>query len=458
VQNGGRPGIQLAGSGHVVQIQFINHASVKLITSRCRITSDPWYTGAAFNNGWDLICSDPKLAEVGADATYYWLSHEHPDHFSIPFFKTTTNRAPVLFQDTSDHRVASFLRKEGFAVHEIGEKTDFEVAPGETIRITRCGFYDSWNIFRAEGLSVLNLNDCELNSDADLAALATSLGPVDVLLTQFSYAAWKGGKDNRALREGAAREKLATVRRQIEHLKPRYVIPFASFVYFSHVENTYLNDSVNDIPRAVDAIQAAGAVPIVMKPADCWTIGEPWDNAQAITYWREAYASIKRLPHRSAAAQVSIQELAEHCRRYKERVFAKNSKWLIRLGSLMPLVSAFRPLVIRLTDLDRTVRFSFFEELAEAPAGTAADVEMASESLDFIFLNEFGYDTLTVNGRFEASTDGFGRMTKNFAIGSLNALGLALKPSLMFNADVVLLLLTKLRSFMRKMDRSKTAS
>jgi len=49
-------------------------------------------------------------------------------------------------------------------------------------------------------------------------------------------------------------------------------------------------------------------------------------------------------------------------------------------------------------------------------------------------------------------------MTKNFAIGSLNALGLALKPSLMFNADVVLLLLTKLRAFMRKMDRSKAAA
>jgi hypothetical protein len=441
-----------------VQIQFINHASVKLITPQSRITSDPWYAGAAFNNGWDLICSDPKLAEIGADATHYWLSHEHPDHFSIPFFKTTPNKAPVLFQDTSDHRVATFLRKEGFAVQEIGEDTAYEVASGETIRIKRCGFYDSWNIFRAEGLSILNLNDCELNSDADLADLAASLGPIDVLLTQFSYAAWKGGRDNRSLREGAAREKLATVQRQIKHLRPRYVIPFASFVYFSHVENAYLNDSINDIPRTAEAITAAGATPIIMKPADCWTVGALWDNAQAIAYWRDAYASIDRLPHRSSAAAIDLKTLTDHCCSYQQRVFAKNAKWLIRLGSLMPAVSAFQPLVIRLTDLDRTVRFSFFADLADAPPGTAPDVEMSSESLDFIFLNEFGYDTLAVNGRFEASTAGFGRMTKNFAIGSLNALGLALKPSLMFNADVVLLLLTKLRSFMRKMDRSKAGA
>jgi UDP-MurNAc hydroxylase len=70
---------------------------------------------------------------------------------------------------------------------------------------------------------------------------------------------------------------------------------------------------------------------------------------------------------------------------------------------------------------------------------------MSSESLDFIFLNEFGYDTLAVNGRFEASTDGFGRMTQNFAVGSLNAFGLGLRPSLIVNADVALLLLGKLR-------------
>ncbi len=68
------------------------------------------------------------------------------------------------------------------------------------------------------------------------------IGPVDVLLTQFSYAAWKGGRDNKALRQAAAREKLVTVRRQIECLQPKFVIPFASFIYFSHADNFYLNN------------------------------------------------------------------------------------------------------------------------------------------------------------------------------------------------------------------------
>ena len=76
-----------------MQLQFLNHASVKVITDKVRITSDPWYSGAAFNNGWDLIRTGGDLIDIGSDATHFWLSHEHPDHFSLDFFKST----PTLF-------------------------------------------------------------------------------------------------------------------------------------------------------------------------------------------------------------------------------------------------------------------------------------------------------------------------------------------------------------------------
>ncbi|MBV9242590.1 MAG: MBL fold metallo-hydrolase [Acidobacteria bacterium] len=437
-----------------MQIQFLNHASVKLITSQVRVTTDPWYSGAAFNNGWDLIRTDGDLPALASDATHFWLSHEHPDHLSIEFFKSLSNRsAPVLFQKTADQRVVSFLRGQGFTVEEIPESVDLAVAPGETMRVGRCGFYDSWSLFRAGGDTILNLNDCEINDDRALDALRSRIGTIDVLLTQFSYAAWKGGRENRSLRQIAARDKLDTVGRQIRHLKPKFVIPFASFVYFSHVENSYLNDSINDVPGVINVIESSGSTAVVMKPRDTWRVGEAWNNREAIDYWREAYASIPSLPRRFLERAISFAELAEHGRQYQQRVFRNNAKWLIWLASFVPVVDAFRPILIRLTDLRMTVRFSFFASLEATDDGTP-DVEMSSENLDFIFLNEFGYDTLTVNGRFEASTSGFARMTKNFAVGSLNALGLGIKPSLILNADVVLLLLKKLRSFLQKIERS----
>ena len=74
-----------------------------------------------------------------------------------------------------------------------------------------------------------------------------------------------------------------------------------------------------------------------------------------------------------------------------------------------------------------------------------------SSSLSFIFRNEFGYDTLTVNGRFDATPAGFARMTKSLAIGSLNAMGLSVSPRLLLNLPIVLILLRLLVTVLRTM-------
>lgn len=51
------------------------------------------------------------------------------------------------------------------------------------------------------------------------------------------------------------------------------------------------------------------------------------------------------------------------------------------------------------------------------------DIEMSSDSLAFIFANEFGFDTLMVNARCSATKRGLDRVMKNFAVGNLNAMG-----------------------------------
>ena len=83
---------------------------------------------------------------------------------------------------------------------------------------------------------------------------------------------------------------------------------------------------------------------------------------------------------------------------------------------------------------------------------------MHSSSLSFIFNNPFGFDTLTVNGRFEATPEGFGRMTKSLAIGSLNAMGLAVSLKLVMNFKVVLMLLRRLAAVVRNMAAGNRAA
>jgi UDP-MurNAc hydroxylase len=75
-------------------IEFINHASLLVSYEGVNILSDPWFSGDAFNKGWSLLhdTTDVEAEEVLARTSHIWISHEHPDHFSIKFFKTFKNQ------------------------------------------------------------------------------------------------------------------------------------------------------------------------------------------------------------------------------------------------------------------------------------------------------------------------------------------------------------------------------
>jgi hypothetical protein len=439
-----------------MQITFINHACVKISVGDATILCDPWLDGPAFNFGWDLLIKTPLDRDaVMQDVTHIWLSHEHPDHFAPKFFNEIAARyapsVPVLFQRTRDRRVLSFLRSRGFTVIELPDRKPQTIAG---LQVT-CGvddFYDSWLHVSDGRHSVLNLNDCNLADPAELRAIARLTGPLDLLFTQFSYAAWKGGRANAYLRARAADRKLAAVAAQTRTLRPRWVVPFASFIYFSNRENAYLNDSVNTPEAAREVIAAAGAQPMILFPGDHWTVDEPHDDGPARAAYRRLYASLSTLPLREPGDSVPLSRLEREFASYRDRVYAQNSPALIRLLRRIPALGVFRPLKIRLTDLDEVVSVSVVDGFRGLPK-SPEDVSMHSSSLSFIFNNPFGFDTLAVNGRFEATPQGFGRMTKSLAIGSLNAMGLSVSPRLVLDAKIVLLLLHRLASVMHGMSR-----
>jgi UDP-MurNAc hydroxylase len=436
-----------------------NHACVKLSVGGMTVLCDPWLAGPAFNNGWDLLIETPlTVDQVMEGVTHIWVSHEHPDHFVPKFFIDIAPRhasIPVLFQATRDQRVASFLRSRGFAVTELPDR---HVQAVDGIKVI-CGvseFYDSWLHLTDGRESILNLNDCAEGDEAELRNIARLTGPVDVLLTQFSYAAWKGGRANAQFRQRAARAKLETVAAQVRVLKPRHVVPFASLVYFSNQENFYLNDHVNRPADAAAAIVTAGAEPLVLFPGESWRAGTPHDNAGPLAAYRTTYDEMALLPLRPPGESVALETLRREFTAYRERVFAQNSPALIALLRRVPGLGAFHPVTIRLTDIGTTVSVSLVDGFDTA-AGPE-DVAMHSSSLSFLFNNPFGFDTLTVNGRFEATPEGFGKMTKSLAIGSLNAMGLAVSPRLVMNFKVVLMLLRRLAAVVRNMTQGNRAA
>ena len=449
-----------------MKLTLINHACCKVETKSLGILMDPWVDGPAFNFGWDLMIPTPaSLDEIMANVSYIWISHEHPDHFSVPFLsrvaKTHKDKVTILFQKTRDHRVVNFCASHGLKYQELEDRVPTKLNEEITVICGVTDFYDSWlNISDGE-TSILNLNDCHTRSDKDVEKISKYIPQPTLLMSQFSYASWKGGKDNSHYRALAATQKLETLARQIRLLRPKFTLPFASFVYFSNEENRYLNDLINTPAKAAMVISEAKSQAVVLYPGDSWIVAETPENAKALSRYEKCYSELDKLPYREPGKSSSLDELNLAFLEYQKRVFTKNSRWLIELVSKVGPLKAFQPLTIQLYDIGLVLDFSVvkgmqvLDSAQQSAVGFEPDVKMHSSSFLFILKNDFGFDTLMVNGRLEASRTGFSRMTKSLAIGSLNAMGLSLSMSLMSDLRVIIVLLNILSGVLAKLRQSE---
>ena len=421
-------------------LKFVNHASYLVKSPGVTLLCDPWYRGSAFNDGWDLLIDSEPSAEDLADLTHIWYSHEHPDHFSPAFLKQipAERRAAitVIFQKTDDQKVLTYAKALGFKTLAAKHLERIHLGGDVWITVGSVPFYDSWLLVECSLGRILNLNDCVLKDSRALARLAHSVGRIDLLWTQFSYAAWKGGKDDGAVRREFAAQKLASIKMQTRILRPKFVAPFASLVYFSHVENAHMNDGVNTPRDAAKTITEAGSVPVILYPGDFWRGEAAVDNALALERYDAAFADRDR-PRRTSRS-VSLPDLNASYDVFRTRLRQKNNWTLMRFCRHLPGLGVFRNLTINLADLGETVEFDLFAGLRVCQGPVAADVSMHSQSLDFIFRHEWGFDTLTVNGRFDCALTDFSKLAKTFAVSALNNLGRRFDLSLAFDPAMVM--------------------
>ena len=437
-------------------IQFINHASVVVSDGETSILSDPWYAGDAFHKGWNLLHETPpqEVLNMLDTITHIWISHEHPDHFSISFFKSFADKIKdmsikILFQKTKDKRVLKFLSAQGFEVQELDFNKRTLLSNNYKITCIKDGFYDSGLFIESNDEKILNLNDCEITSENRADEVFSITGEVDVLLTQFSFAAWKGGTENKRWRDEAAAEKINTMRLQIRKFNPKVVIPFASFVYFSNVENFYLNDAVNKPKDLIEKLGNDSQKIMIMAPFD--KLGENGLSAtvDAIAFWERKYAEIEPVNKYEIN---HLEQLRESFYKYCERIHKTNNINLVKILRTLSPIRAFKPCQVRLNDLDITVKFDYVSKTFQETREEAL-ISMQSESLNFIFKNSFGFDTLTVNGCFdEVAKNGFVSATKTLAIENLNNLGIKIELKTLFNFSIIKLFLTRLYRVARKLD------
>jgi UDP-MurNAc hydroxylase len=403
-------------------LTFVNHASFHIANDTTLLLVDPWLEGAVFNNGWSLLDNSTSntalVRELSARKlnTVIWFSHEHPDHFSVSFIKKLkqefVGKLTLLFQQTKDRRVAGFLQKQGFEVIECVPGATLSLDPQLSITVFPYSEGDSYCLIKSGQRTILNLNDCMLTTAAACNAVKAAIAPlapkVDLLFTQFGYANWIGNPFEPGLRRRAAAEKRQRISLQMDTFRPALTIPFASFVTFSSIENSYLNDYQNS---AYTIRQWSTLSPLTenlrfMKPRDvidldCVTPANMLRMSHlAVEHWERlgsgAHDALSPEPSVTAA------EVGSAFAKYRAGI-AVNLPFLPWLLEKLGLI---QPLIIHIPDIQLSARFSYVHGYQVVSLATPFDISMSSASAVFLFSNEYGFNTTHVNGRFRTNHAG----------------------------------------------------
>lgn len=414
-----------------MNLEFVCHASLILRRDPVHLICDPWLVGTAFDNGWALL-ADPVFKPGDFNSiTHIWFSHEHPDHFSPRTLAMITEEQraniTVLFHASADRKVAEHCQNLGFTeIIELPPGQWTELADDFTIRCdTWEGTDDSWLLVRTPEGTLLNLNDCQAVTQTQIDKLHAATGDVDVLLTQFSVSAWDGNEEDTKRRLDGAQAMLDRVVKQTNTLGAKHVIPFASFVWFCHEENAYMNSSMGPVGDATTCIaEHTRAQPVVLYPGDVWTVGDTIDSSRAIERYNADFASLaERPPERSEP--VSLEELQQAGERFRAAVTQQRSQFRLRLNAarmnarhqrrlhaknpLIGRLAAFkalllmqvRPARIWLSDQAASLDFCLLQGLQPSHrAQDDCDIELTSAALMFALRFLWGGESLQINGRF----------------------------------------------------------
>lgn len=403
-------------------LTFVNHACFHVSNDETLLLVDPWVEGAVFNNGWSLLDNSTSNCALVRDLsgrklnTFIWFSHEHPDHFSISFIKKLkqefVGKVTLLFQETKDKRVVGFLQKQGFEVVECAPGAPIKLDQQLSITVFPYADGDSYCLIKSGERAILNLNDCAVASPKACKAVKASIAPlagdIDILLTQFGYANWVGNPFEPGLRRRAAAEKRERIAMQMDAFKPTLTIPFASFVAFSSIENSYLNDYQNSAYtiRQWSTLSPGTENLRFMKPRD--VIDMHSINPAALV--RMSHVAVEHWEKLGGATREALPQEASRTPDEVQAAFAKHRASMAANLPLLPWLleklRLIKPLTIHVPDISLTARFSYINGYRELPPGASFDISLSSPSAVFLFSNEYGFNTTHVNGRFRTASPG----------------------------------------------------
>jgi hypothetical protein len=185
----------------------------------------------------------------------------------------------------------------------------------------------------------------------------------------------------------------------------------------------------------------------ILSPNTTYEVGiDDYDDSIPKIFWKNEYDNINRKKINNYSNCSTLEDLDLVFQSYKKKIFKENNFYLMKLVSVFKIFNIFQPIIFYITDLKKYIKFSFFNnKLEEVNLVNSNYVKIHSSSLFFVLNNNFGFDTLTVNGLFESDYNNFKKLVFNFGLGSYNAAGMYISIKSIFNLKVILLIYEKVK-------------
>lgn len=429
-----------------MKIHFVGHACIVAECADTSILMDPWLFGKIFNDSWSLL-PEPNFDEAMLDKIdYIWLSHEHPDHCHFPtldsFPAPFKARVTILFRDRDYTKVFAALRKIGYqrfkrlphrVVVPLSDKPD-----ATKVYCYHAGLMDSALAVLGQRQVIFNANDARI-SVGECKGILADVEQVDVLLSQFSLAAYAGFEPREKYLPQRAKQILENVSSVHRALLAKVTIPFASFMYFSSLDNKYVNNFVNSVRHTDGFLRRRGQRTAVLYPGDTYEVGAEHDSSHAL-------AQFDQLPGVEERAYYPAERktMAEIVAAYES--LAAN----MRERYSMLLLRMLRRVTIGIPDLEKTVAFRLASgSLEEIDDSIEPDLVINSQPLWFGFKFPFGIQTLGVSARFKLLRN-FNNWKLHRILFSLNNGGVYLRPKYLLTPEMLGYIRTRLGGGLRQ--------
>jgi hypothetical protein len=260
---------------------------------------------------------------------------------------------------------------------------------GVELYLRQIGHQDSMLAIRSAGQTIVNLNDCDTPAST-LRHIRRDIGKVDLLMDQFSVAGWTGNPDDKEAKDAARRGVMTRLLRDVDVLDPRYVLPFASFVRFSHRENAHLNDTVNSVDDVAAKVDRGRLT--VMYPGDSWDLGGPFAGTDhAMDRYRADLRDVASLPTK-VHDPVPLKKVIDTAANRVRDLQAKYHSALLR---------SLPPVTFYVDDLETAIEVDVSKGVQVATLKrNECTLSLSSQAMFYAFGYRWGMPTLGVSGRF----------------------------------------------------------